>query len=102
MLWENFGFPNGDEKTRSKETKGEAFFKSSTCRVDAPNLLSFNVPINILPLWHEQPLLEIIGFKSSNDAYYDLLKVANEKVEYLCMISKSNDREWWGSAPLVL
>ena len=43
-----------------------------------------------------------VSLKSSSDSYYDLLKVVNKKVEYLRMISKSNAREWWDSAPLDL
>ena len=47
-------------------------------------------------------MLETNSLKSYNDSFCDLLKVANEKVEYLCVILKSIASEWWGSASLAL
>ena len=67
--WEKSDLPTGNEKTRSKQTKGERFLKTNTRRVRALYLVfSFNGAINSLHQQHERLLLATISLKWSNDS----------------------------------
>ena len=102
----NSALPTGKKKTRFEKRKEGAFLKTSTRREGALYLVFFcnglDKPSSQAARAASSLLSKTIGLKSSTNNYYDVLKVVNGKAEYLCMISKSNAREWWGSVPLAL
>ena len=81
----------GEVQRNERETTRE-YLHAPCMLAFSPIILQRSDEDNAPAVQHERPLLETISFKSStsNDSYQDLLKVVNEKVQYLCITSKSN------------